>query len=129
MNLACSPAETPEPAASRLAGEPRCPLLTGYVNEAVSTTDSESRSSESEGRPLSAGARSVSASSQSLREDTKSCLWSSGSSSASAPAADATSGAGSTTTTPVPPPYYQQGPSQEVVELRAAAWFQAGIPR
>ncbi|XP_037076267.1 tensin-4-like [Pollicipes pollicipes] len=130
VNLASPAAAAPaapgaqEP--TRLAAELRCPLLAGYVNEAVSTTDSESRSSEGDVRPLSAAGRSVSASSQSLREDTKSCHWSSASSSASASHhAEGTSGA----STPLPPPYYQQGPSQERVELRSAAWFQAGIPR
>lgn len=127
VNLAsCTAEEVSEPATSRLSGEPRCPLLTGYVNEAVSTTDSESRSSESDARPLSACAGSVSASCQSLREDTKSGHWSSASSSVSASHADGTSGA---STLPLSPPYYQQGPSQEVVDLRTAAWFQAGIPR
>ena len=65
----------------------------------------------------------------SLRDDTKSLQWSSASSSVSASLADGTSGVLGTTAGPVSPPYYQQGPSREVLELRAAAWFQAGIPR
>ena len=69
----------------------------------------------------------------SLREETKSCRWSSAPGSVCAPSsgADGTSGEGPTPTPAAAgsPPYYQQGPNPETVELRAAAWFQAGIPR
>jgi len=108
---------------SELAPELRLP--TGYINEAASSSgDSEWRGSDGGLPPLSAAARSLSSSSLSLREDTKSSShWSSASSSASTAHVDGSS-------RPLRPPYYQgQQPSRQALQLRDAAWFQAGIPR